>query len=257
VPEPDALDALLAPVREDPSTAAVICDFDGTLAAIVEDPAAARPAEGAVDALVSLVDDYALVAVVSGRPLSFLRAVLPERLELVGVYGMEWLRHGKQIDHPETEPWRPVVERATAAALAELPGDVLVEPKGLTLALHYRTAPDRAELVERWVAARAAMDGLVAHPAKMSVELHPPVAVDKGTTVRALAAGRRAVCFIGDDVGDLPAFAVLADLRAAGVAAATVAVRSAEAPRQVLDAADIVVTGPAGAVDVLRRLAPR
>jgi trehalose 6-phosphate phosphatase len=250
----DELDALLAPVRADPSTAAVLCDFDGTLAPIVDDPATARPAEGAVEALEALAGRYALVAVVSGRPLSFLRLVLPAGVELFGLYGMEWLRHGETVDHPDTEPWRPVVERATAAAVAELPGDVLVEPKGLTLAVHYRTAPERADLVERWVAARAAVDGLVAHPAKMSIELHPPVAVDKGTTIRALAAGRRAVCFLGDDVGDLPAFGVLADLRAAGVATAAVAVRSAEAPAQVLAAADVVVDGPAGAVEVLRRL---
>jgi trehalose 6-phosphate phosphatase len=251
----DALDALLAPVREEPSTAAVVCDFDGTLAGIVEDPASALPVEGAVDALLRLSSRYALVGVVSGRPVSFLRRVLPEQLELVGLYGMEWLRHGETVDHPDTEPWRAVVERATAAAIEELPGDVLVEPKGLTLAVHYRSAPERADLVERWVAARAAVDGLVAHPAKMSVELHPPVSVDKGTTLRALAAGRRAVCFLGDDVGDLPAFAVLQDLRHSGVATAAVAVRSAEAPQAVLDAGDVVVDGPAGAVDVLRRLA--
>jgi len=250
----DRLDDLLAPLRADPSTAAVLCDFDGTLSAIVDLPAAARPIDGAVEALAELAERYRLVAVVSGRPVAFLQQHLPVSVELVGLYGLEWVRDGEAIDHPDALPWRAVVERATAAALKELPPDVLVEPKGLTVTLHYRTAPERAVDIERWAAARAAVDGLVLHTGKMSVELHPPLAVDKGTTVRALATGLRAVGFIGDDIGDLPAFAALADLRAAGVATVSIAVRSAEPPRAVLDAADVVVEGPAGALDVLQRL---
>jgi trehalose 6-phosphate phosphatase len=250
----DRLAELLAPIRSDPSTAAVLTDFDGTLSPIVDDPAAARAADGAVDALVDLATRYRTVAVISGRPVSFLRTVLPDSLELVGLYGLEWFRGGREVDHPEAVPWRSVVGRATDAAVAELPAEVLVEPKGLSLTLHYRTAPDQEEHVERWAATRAAIDGLVVHPAKMSVELHPPLAIDKGTTVRALVTGLRAACFVGDDVGDLPAFAALADLRAAGVATASVAVRSGEAPDEVLDAADVVVDGPAGAVEVLRAL---
>ena len=234
----------------------MLSDFDGTLSPIVEDPAAATAADGAVEALAALATRYRTVAVISGRPVSFLRAVLPESLELGGLYGLEWLRGGAPVDHPEAVPWRSVVRRATDAAVEELPGDVLVEPKGLSLTLHYRTAPEHAELIEKWAATRAAIDGLVVHPAKMSVELHPPLAIDKGTAVRALVAGLRAACFVGDDVGDLPAFAALADLRTTGLATATIAVRSADAPSEVLDAADVVVDGPDGAVEVLRRLYP-
>ena len=248
------LAALLEPIRSDPASAAVLTDFDGTLAPIVDDPAAARAIDGALDALVDLAGRYRTVAVISGRPVSFLRSVLPASIELVGLYGLEWLRGGEEVDHPEAVPWRSVVGRATDAAVDELPPDVLVEPKGLSLTLHYRTAPEHEEHVERWAATRAAVDGLVVHPAKMSVELHPPLAIDKGTTVRALVSGLRAACFVGDDVGDLPAFAALADLRAGGVATASIAVRSAEAPAEVLEAADVVVDGPAGAVEVLRSL---
>jgi trehalose 6-phosphate phosphatase len=248
------VDELLAPLRADPSTAAVLTDFDGTLSPIVDDPAAARPAPGAVEVLAELATRYRTVAVISGRPVEFLRTHLTTAIELVGLYGLEWLRSGEPVDHPDAETWRPVVERATKAAVAELPTDVLVEPKGLTVTLHFRTASHRAAQVERWAAARAALDGLVLHDGKMSVELHPPLAVDKGTTVRALAGGARAVCFLGDDIGDLPAFAALDDLRAAGVATAAIAVRTAEAPPEVLDRADLVVDGPSGALDVLRSL---
>ena len=81
----------------------------------------------------------------------------------------------------------------------------------------------------------------------MSWELRPPVPTDKGTVVAGLAAGLRAVCFVGDDTGDLPAFGVLGQLRAGGVDTLAVAVGGPETPPEVLAAADLVVDGPAGA----------
>ena len=88
----------------------------------------------------------------------------------------------------------------------------------------------------------------------MSFELHPPVAVDKGTALRDLTAGLAAVCFMGDDVGDLPAFRALDDLAAGGVTSVRIGVRSEEAPRELLDAVDLVVDGPEGVRDLLAQL---
>ena len=47
----DEFDAL-APFVDHPADAAVVLDFDGTLAPIVADPADSRAVEGAADALV-------------------------------------------------------------------------------------------------------------------------------------------------------------------------------------------------------------
>lgn len=250
----DRLASLLEPLRADPASAVVVTDFDGTLAPIVEDPAAACPVDGAVDVLDALAARYRTVAVVSGRPVAFLASVLPPAVELVGLYGLEHQRAGETVDHPDAVRWRPIVEAATRAAVAELPAAVLVEPKGLSLTLHFRTAPAYEQEARRWARRREEVDGLVVRPAKMSVELHPPIAADKGTVVRRLAEGARSVCFLGDDVGDLPAFAALGGLRADGLDTVSVAVRTAEAPPEVLAAGDVVVDGPEGALDVLRRL---
>jgi trehalose 6-phosphate phosphatase len=81
------------------------------------------------------------------------------------------------------------------------------------------------------------------------------VATDKGTIVARAAAGLAAACFLGDDVGDLPAFAALDRLAGAGTATVKVAVRSVESPPALLDQADLVVDGPAGALAVLEHLA--
>ena len=109
--------------------------------------------------------------------------------------------------------------------------------------------------MERFAARQAAERAVVAHPGKMSVELRPPVATDKGTVVAELSAGLRAVCFIGDDVGDLPAFAALARLHSGGgMSTLAVAVAADETPRQLLDAADLVVAGPVGVARLLDEL---
>jgi len=126
-----------------------------------------------------------------------------------------------------------------------------VEDKGLSLTLHVRTVPERDEEVRAWARAEAERTGLVVRPAKASVELHPPLPSDKGTVVEAAASGLAAVCFLGDDLGDLPAFGALDRLRERGVTTVKVAVRTPEAPPAVLDGADVVVDGPEGALALL------
>jgi trehalose 6-phosphate phosphatase len=60
--------------------------------------------------------------------------------------------------------------------------------------------------------------------------------------------------YVGDDVGDLPAFEALDRLRARGVASIKVAVRTPDASPLVLAEADVLVDGPHGAVTLLRGL---
>jgi trehalose 6-phosphate phosphatase len=81
------------------------------------------------------------------------------------------------------------------------------------------------------------------------------VPTDKGTVLDELAAGLAAVCFAGDDNGDLPAFEVLGRLAAAGVATLSVAVAGNETPAAVLSGADLVVDGPKGLRSLLETLA--
>src|SRR5438128_1796911 len=126
---------LFEPFLAEPARAAILTDFDGTLAPIVDDPLAARPLPGAVDVLHRLAERFGVVGVVSGRPLDF----------------------------------------------------------------------------------------LVGH--------------------------------LGDDVGDLPAFDGLDRLAAAGVHTVKVAVVTSEAPALLLERADLVVEGPAGALTLFEGLA--
>jgi trehalose 6-phosphate phosphatase len=247
--------AALAPFLARPGDAGVVLDFDGTLSPIVPDPASARPVEGAVELLAALAARFGLVAVVSGRPTAFLRELLPPEVVLCGLYGLEVVRDGHRTDHPDAAAWRPVVEEAARRAAVEGPDRMAVEPKGLSLTLHYRRHPELAAAVAAWAEREAARSGLEARPAKMSVELHPPIAADKGTAVESLAGGLGAVCYVGDDRGDLPAFDALDRLAARGVHVLRVAVASPEAPPELSGRADVSLNGPDAVLDFLRRLA--
>jgi trehalose 6-phosphate phosphatase len=108
--------------------------------------------------------------------------------------------------------------------------------------------------VRAWADGEAARSGLVVRPAKASVELHPPLHADKGSVVEHASAGLEAVCFLGDDVGDLPAYDALDRLSTAGVHTVKVAVATSEAPVTLLERADVVVDGPAGALALLQTL---
>jgi trehalose 6-phosphate phosphatase len=244
----------VAALRSSPSTAAVFVDFDGTLAPIVLDADTARPLPGVPELLLRLHRALGVLAVVSGRPVAYLRGHLPPQIELHGLYGLEAMVGGELARHPEALAWRPVVDEVAAAARATGPAGIEVEDKGLSLTLHFRRRPEAAEDARAWAVAVAGRSGLELRTAKMSLELHPPVAVDKGTVVQARAAGMTAACYLGDDEGDLPAFAALDRLASAGVTTHKVAVHTPDASPAVLAQADHQVDGPEGAVEFLRAL---
>jgi trehalose 6-phosphate phosphatase len=262
VTSPDPLLRLLRPFGRHPERSAVLLDFDGALAPIVADPDAARALPEALAALERLVGRIGLVAVVSGRPVDFLRAALPELLlgeglVLIGQHGLERVVGGEREVDARVAPWREAVAAAAREAEVELPG-LVVERKGdIAVNLHWRTVPERAAEAEAMGRRLAERHGLDALPMRMAVELRPPVPVDKGTVVAELAAGRDAALFAGDDHGDLAGFTALDDLVAAGRLdhAVRVAVRSGEAPPALLEAADYQVDGPAGLAALLARIA--
>lgn len=237
----------LAPLRRDPAAAGIFSDFDGTLSPIVEDPAAAQPVAGIPGLLEELARRYGVVAVVSGRPGAFLAAHLPASILLVGLYGLEVQRHGERQIMPEAERWRPVVSAAAARIRAAAPSGVLVEPKGLSVTCHYRADPSLEAQVTALAQEVVAATALVARAGRKSVELLPPIHADKGMVIRKWASHLHSACYLGDDLGDVPAFRALDDLAARGIATARIAVRSDEAPGELLQAADVTVDAPAGA----------
>ena len=253
--------AALAPMLVRPASTAILTDFDGTLSPIVTDPDEARPLEGVAGVVASLASQFGEVAVISGRSVAFLEehlavSVAPDedhRLRLVGLYGLEqsW-GDGRIVVEPAAVAWRQVVEATVSRLQRDAPRGVLVEPKGLAVTVHWRRSPESEGWATTAVAAEAERSGLFAHPGRMSIELRPPLDVDKGTVVRRLAAAASAACYFGDDLGDLPAFSALRALAAgSGVDTVAVAVVDEESDDRVAAAADVVLSGPSQALEVL------
>jgi trehalose 6-phosphate phosphatase len=245
---------LLAPFRSRPTQSVIACDFDGTLSPIVDEPADAVLVDGAAETLTALAEQFEDVIVISGRSVAFLRSHVPADVSLVGLYGLEGYRHGTRWEHPNGGAWREVIADLAALAAASGPPGVRVEPKDLSLTLHYRGAPELAAQVTAFATTLAERAGLAVRPARMSVELHPPIGTDKGTTLERFAARAQLALFAGDDRGDLPAFDALDRLAERGVHVLRIAVSSSEAPEELLDRADLVLDGPAAFLDLLRGL---
>jgi trehalose 6-phosphate phosphatase len=255
------LDAVLA----DPRHALVAADFDGTLAPIADRPGDARAHPGAVPAMTALAGSVGTVAVITGRPaadavaLGGLAAV--PGLIVIGHYGRQrW--QGGRLTAAETPPAVAAARDALPGVLrrAGAPDGTWVEDKAHAVAVHTRGTADPEAALGRLrdpLDELAAGLGLAAEPGRFVIELRPP-GVDKGTALTGLARERaaRSVLFCGDDLGDLPAFAAVRALRAAGIPGCTVASASAESPR-VADAADLVVPGPDGIVALLAAIAGR
>ena len=254
-----------AAVIADPAGTLLALDFDGTLAHIVDDPAQAYAHERSVAALARLGRVLGQVAIVTGRPVR-------QALELGGFAGIEgldrlviWGQYGAERWDAATsetvEPERPEPVRRLAEMLPDWldrrgAGHVRIEDKGLAIAVHTRAIdPGLIDELALPLAALAGDLGLVVEPGRQVIELRAP-GQDKGDAVRALAAqlGARQVIFAGDDLGDLPAFAAVEELRASGIGGLLICSASAEQDALVAYA-DVVLDGPDAVADWLEELA--
>ncbi len=192
---------------------ALFLDVDGTLVEIEREPGAVHVPERLCQILGDLQRATGgALALVSGRSLAQLdRLFAPLRLSAAGLHGLERRNLRTGVVRAKPDPSVLEAARARLAAFAERHAGVLLEDKGLTLALHYRNAPAQADAARAMAeAAVAASDGaLVLLAGKMVLELKPP-GCDKGLAIAAFMgeapfAGRRPV-FAGDDVTDEAGF---------------------------------------------------
>jgi trehalose 6-phosphate phosphatase len=256
----------LAAILAEPARAVVGLDFDGTLAPIVDRPAAARPADGAIEALGRLAAVVGSVAVVTGRPA-------PDLVALAGLAGRRELGRLTVLGHYGLDRWSPdggyrrsplpagvaTVRRELPALLAAAgaPEGTTIEDKDASLAVHVRGTADPDAALRRLLpplTELAERTALALEPGRMVLELRPP-GTDKGAALAALVTEREAhaVLYAGDDLGDLAAFEAVVGLRSRGVAGVTVCASSEEV-QTVAQRADIVVDGPAGVVRLLDAL---
>ena len=247
-------------------------DFDGVLSPIVDDPARAYIHPEARDVLVDLAAQVAAVAVVTGRParqaldLGGLEEVghaigeAGKELHLYGQYGNErWTSTNRRIISPRPPAGLATFERELTRLLRRVDAEQAhVEEKGLAVAVHTRRLPDPDEAFDRLLDPMrelAERHDLVVEPGRHVIEVRSP-GMDKGHVVKRLAEELRAGGFVfaGDDLGDVGAFEQVA--RYADDGMPTLLICSGSEEQTTLNAlADVVVDGPGGVLELLRRLA--
>jgi len=184
-------------------------DFDGTLAPIVARPHDAR-IPLAVQRRLRQLAGRVPVAVVSGRAVADVRTRLGfEPWALVGNHGAEPAEGGAGSAAGAGEALAGVRRALQAAQGALHAAGVQLEDKGLSIALHYRLARDRAAALDLAHGLLAtAGPGIEVQGGKMVVNVTPRGAPDKADAMRELArrCGAKRVFFAGDDLNDEPVF---------------------------------------------------
>jgi trehalose 6-phosphate phosphatase len=232
----------LARLAAEPEAAALFLDVDGVLAPIRDRPEDARVPDETRRELERLTGAYGLVAAVTGRPSAVAR-------EIVGVEGMRYAgEHGLELD-PRAADWAGPIH----GFAAEVPwADTEVKP--LSVAFHYRRAPDQEVAREQLepVAAAALDLGFRPRWGRLVLEVLPPIDVTKGTAVLALLAesGLSRALYAGDDVTDLNGFDALDGLETA----VRVAIVSTEGPVELGERADVIVGSTDAFLELLRQL---
>lgn len=195
-------------------------DIDGTLVDIADSPAGVR-LDRNLRQLIERVYQTAggAVALISGRSIADIDTLFPGlRLPAAGQHGIERRDAAGVIERhafpAEQLEW---ARERLAAAAAGKPG-LLVEDKGLSLALHYRRAPQLAGYAHRVTRTLLRHVGAqyCIQTGKRVVEMKPS-GRDKGVAVlefmrEAPFEGRTPV-FVGDDATDEYGFATVNRLR--------------------------------------------
>jgi len=197
----------------------VACDFDGTLSAIAERPDLARADRRAVSCLAALSRlPHTHGAILSGRSLQDLRVRLGglgaelERVRLIGSHGLESGEGNHELVlNPGAKARLDEIRDRVQDIAARAPGSI-VEIKPASITFHYRQCePEIGDLAARAVAELGEQaPGVFRLGALAAVELCV-IEPNKGAALTLVRrrVGATGTVFIGDDVTDEAAFAVM------------------------------------------------
>jgi trehalose 6-phosphate phosphatase len=199
--------------------AAGIClflDFDGTLVDFAATPGDVRVEPGVVTVLRALEASLGgALAMVSGRPLADIDALLdPLRLPGAGLHGVERRDAAGHMHRPQLPAAALQAARTMLRDFVDARRELLLEDKGVALAVHYRRAPQAREVVQAMVA-------------KLGASLFPEFEILEGDMVLEIKPARhdkasavsqfmreapfrgRVPVFVGDDVTDCDGFSAV------------------------------------------------
>lgn len=218
-------DPVLAPPLPALDTIALFADLDGTLAPLEVNPSDVGPDLARRSILCDL--NTALdgrLAIISGRTLADLDRILDGQVAAVAaIHGLVRRTAAGVVWRTDGEGRLGGAVDAMHAFASRRPG-LLVENKGLAVALHYRLAPEAREPSREIARELAGRHGLQVQDGDMVVELRVPGA-DKGSALSAFMAeppfSGFTPWFIGDDLTDENGFSAARALGGHGIIVGT------------------------------------
>lgn len=210
-------------LEHDPAKCALFLDLDGTLIDIAATPDGVVVPNKLVPLLARLsVGLDGAFAIITGRPVSEIdRFLAPHKLAVAGLHGAE-LRNvvDGEVDSA-AQPLEPALIEAVQG-LSHIDPGVVVEPKGCSIAIHYRMAPAARPRIEAALQRilDSGPDHLILCRGRKVLEIVPKH-ISKGSALEALLRhGRfraRRPIMIGDDVSDQSAFEAAVRLGGVGL----------------------------------------
>ena len=254
--------ALIREILEQPR-AGLITDIDGTIAQITPTPDETQVSLRCRSALATLASSIALVAAISGRNALKAREMLAlDNVVYLGNHGLDRWRDGDLEIADEAREYPSVMQRIVERLRHDLDmADLIIEAKGVSASVHYRLSREPIQAREatlRTIGAIPEAQGLLLTEGKLVVEIRPPVAVDKGTSLRKLVTeyGLKGVICLGDDVTDVDAFrAVHALSSQGGFRGLALGVLGQNTPPDIEQEADLLLRGLSEVEELLQRLA--
>ena len=195
---------------------AYFLDIDGTLVEFVSDPARIK-LDAAVPPLLATLAQTSggAFALITGRTLADVDRLFPgQHLAAAGLHGLERRSANGNIDRHAAHPHTLDAARRRLAGVVESHPRLILEDKGISLALHYRRAPLMGPYAIRTMRnlQKTLGDKYILQRGKRVVEL-APAGRDKGVAIAAFMREPpftgRTPFFIGDDVTDEYGFAVV------------------------------------------------
>ena len=195
---------------------AFFLDVDGTLLEHADHPQAVHVGASLIELLEQLLSvAQGAVALISGRSVDDIeRLFAPLRFPIGGQHGTE-RRSADGVLHRQSPPLEKLGQAASELVrLTAAHSGLVLENKGMTLALHYRLAPQLAGLAAREMNALVERlgDGFELQTGKLVYEIKPS-GKNKGSAIAEFMAeapfqGRLPV-FLGDDLTDELGFQVV------------------------------------------------
>lgn len=256
---------LVEPFMQDSDCSSAMFAIDGVLAPRVDRAEDARIPDATLTRLRWLAEALRQVAFLTGGLASDARRLLPlKNTWAAGLHGGETLAPWSSIPELDARlaPWAPKARRFRRSLVLARTFGLRVEDKHVMVALHWcgHRWPWGAEQVARVLQVLSRAAGWRTRLEQQTLEVRPTVSIstrDGIVTLIEAAGALKNVLYVGDDLAAVDAFRGLDDLSGDGRLSYTlkIGVRSPETPPQLEAAADVMVDGLQGVIELLDLLA--